>query len=125
MYLNGVILVSPTGLGIERSGPVQQSLMIPYYAATAWYHKALPPDLQQKDLNDVLPEVEDFTINELIPSIAKGGFIPDDKTLADYNKTTQPLLHKVDVNRDSIHTLSTLRDTLLFKLMSGEVRVKL
>ena len=24
-----------------------------------------------------LPEVEDFTINELIPAIAKGGFISD------------------------------------------------
>jgi carboxypeptidase C (cathepsin A) len=79
MYLNGVILVSPTNLGIERNGPVQQALMIPYYSATAWYHKALGADLQQKDLTDVLPEVEDFTINELIPAIAKGGFIADDK----------------------------------------------
>src|SRR5579871_1847826 len=78
MYLNGVILVSPTGLGIERSGPVQEALMIPYYSATAWYHKALAADLQQKDLTDMLPEVENFTINELIPAIAKGGFIPDD-----------------------------------------------
>jgi hypothetical protein len=26
----------------------------------------LPPDLQNKDLTDMLPEVEDFTINELL-----------------------------------------------------------
>jgi hypothetical protein len=25
------------------------------------------PDLQNKDLTDMLPEVEDFTINELLP----------------------------------------------------------
>ncbi|HEY4207624.1 MAG TPA: carboxypeptidase [Puia sp.] len=79
MYLNGVILVSPTELGIERSEFVKASLRVPYYAATAWYHKALPPDLQKKDLTDVLPEVEDFTINELIPALAKGGFLDEGK----------------------------------------------
>jgi carboxypeptidase C (cathepsin A) len=79
MYLNGVILVSPTELGIERSEFVKASLRVPYYAATAWYHKVLPPDLQKKDLTDVLPEVEDFTVNELIPALAKGGFLDEGK----------------------------------------------
>jgi hypothetical protein len=32
----------------------------------------LPPDLQNKDLTDMLPEVEDFTINELLPALSKG-----------------------------------------------------
>lgn len=79
MYLNGVILVSPTELGIERSEFVKASLRVPYYAATAWYHKVLPPDLQSKDLTDVLPEVENFTVNELIPALAKGGFLEEAK----------------------------------------------
>jgi carboxypeptidase C (cathepsin A) len=77
MYLNGVILVSPTDLGIDRNGPLDQALSLPYYAATAWYHKKLPADLQSKDLNDVLPEVEKFTINELVPAISKGGSLDD------------------------------------------------
>jgi carboxypeptidase C (cathepsin A) len=77
MYLNGVILVSPTGLGIERSGPVAMALHLPYYTATAWYHKALGPELQQKDLLAILPEVEDFTINKLIPALSKGGFLDE------------------------------------------------
>src|SRR6478735_2498014 len=64
MYLNGVILVSPTELGIKRDGRIGDALSVPYFAAAAWYQKALPGDLQQKDLNDVLPEVEDFTMNE-------------------------------------------------------------
>ncbi len=76
-YLNGVILVSPTELGIRRDGPVNDATSLPYFTATAWYHKMLPPDLQQKDLNDVLPEAESFTINELIPALAKGGFIDE------------------------------------------------
>jgi carboxypeptidase C (cathepsin A) len=79
MYLNGVVLVSPTELGIERSDFVKASLRVPYYAATAWYHKALPADLQKKDLTDVLPEVEDFTVNELIPALARGGFLEEAK----------------------------------------------
>jgi carboxypeptidase C (cathepsin A) len=76
-YLNGVILVSPTELGIRRDGPVNDATSLPYYTATAWYHKMLPPDLQQKDLNEVLPEAEAFTINELIPALSKGGFIDE------------------------------------------------
>jgi carboxypeptidase C (cathepsin A) len=75
MYLNGVVLVSPTDLGIPRGTVVDAANTLPYYAATAWYHKALPADLQQKDLVDMLPEVEQFTINELIPAITKGGFL--------------------------------------------------
>ncbi len=79
MYLNGVILVSPTELGIKRDGRIGDALAVPYFAAAAWYQKALPADLQQKDLNDLLPEVEAFTIYELIPAVAKGGFIDDAK----------------------------------------------
>lgn len=79
MFLNGVILVSPTGMGIERGGPVGQALPLPYYAATAWHHEALTSDLQEKDLYDFMPEVEDFTINELIPALAMGGFLAEDR----------------------------------------------
>lgn len=73
MYFNGVILVSPTDLGIERGDPIHTSNYLPYYAATAWYHQALDPDLQRKDMEEILPEVEAFTINELIPAVVKGG----------------------------------------------------
>lgn len=77
MYLNGVILVSPTELGIKRDGPVNDALSLPYYTAAAWYQKALPADLQQKDLNDILPEAEKFTVDEFIPALTRGGFIDD------------------------------------------------
>jgi Carboxypeptidase C (cathepsin A) len=82
MYLNGVILVSPTDLGIDRSGPVAAAMKLPYYAATAWYHKQLEPALQGKDLLAVLPEVEEFTLNELIPALARGGFLEESKKKA-------------------------------------------
>ncbi len=79
MYLNGVILVSPTGLGIERDGPVDIANRLPYFAAAAWYQKALNPALQQKDLDQLLPEVETYAINELLPAVAMGGFLSEEK----------------------------------------------
>ncbi len=75
MYLDGVILVSPTDLGIKREGPVKEASLLPYYTATAWYHKALNPSLQQEDLPGLLSKVEDFTLNKYIPALAKGGSI--------------------------------------------------
>lgn len=77
MFLNGVVLVSPTPLGVDRQGPVGDALTLPYYAATAWYHRQLEPALQQRDLDDLLPEVEQFTIDRLIPALSRGGFIDD------------------------------------------------
>lgn len=77
MYLNGVILVSPTDLGIKRDGPVDVALRLPYFAAAAWFHKVLPADLQQKDLTDMLPEVEHFAVNEFLPALVKGGTLTD------------------------------------------------
>jgi carboxypeptidase C (cathepsin A) len=78
MYLNGVIMVSPADYKVIRvGGPVSSALNLPYYAAAAWYHRQLDPDLQQKDLTEILPEVEEFTINKLIPALSKGGFISE------------------------------------------------
>ena len=78
MYLNGVILVSPADYKVIRvGGPVSSALNLPYYTAAAWHQKALVPELQQKDLMEILPESEAYTVNTLIPAIAKGGFIPE------------------------------------------------
>ncbi|MGB3774682.1 MAG: carboxypeptidase, partial [Leeuwenhoekiella sp.] len=38
MYLNGVVLVSPTEIGFEFEGPVEIANRLPYFAAAAWYH---------------------------------------------------------------------------------------
>lgn len=89
MYLNGVILVSPTGLGLKREGPTGDALSLPYFTAAAWYHKKLPADLQQKDLLAVLDESEKFTIDEFIPALAKGGFLDDAKRKEIANKVSR------------------------------------
>lgn len=75
MYLNGVVLVSPTELGIKREGPVEAANRLPYFTATAWYHQQLPADLQQQDLPAVLELAEQFTLNEYLPALAKGAML--------------------------------------------------
>ena len=82
MYLNGVVLVSPTDLGLKREGVVGDALALPYFTAAAWYQKALPADLQQKDLKEVLPEAEAFAINDLMPALANGGFLDPQRRAA-------------------------------------------
>ncbi|MCH8492682.1 MAG: carboxypeptidase [Idiomarina sp.] len=82
MYLNGVILVSPTDMGIDRDGPVKAANRLPYFAAAAWYHGQLADDLQEGDLYDLLPKVEEFTINEYLPALAKGAWLPADEKQA-------------------------------------------
>ena len=90
MYLNGVIMVSPADYKVIRvGGPVSSAMNLPYFAAAAWFHKKLPSRLQQKDLTEMLQEVEDFTINKLIPAITKGGFIAQVEKMEVANKMSE------------------------------------
>ena len=106
MYLNGVILVSPTGLGIKRDGPVDVANRIPYFTAAAWYHKALPTDLQSKTLEAALEASEQFAIKELLPALAMGGFLsPEEKQkmaekIAYYSAIPEKtvLMHNLDIS---------------------------
>ncbi len=76
MYLNGVILVSPADYKIYRSeDTIFSALNLPYFTAAAWYHQQLDTDLQKQDLLQILPEAEASAIDELMPAIAKGGFL--------------------------------------------------
>lgn len=49
--------------------------------------------------------------------------IPSDMELADYNSIAQPILTKIENNREENLRLTALRDTLLPKLMSGEINI--
>lgn len=84
MYLNGVVLVSPTGLGMAPEGPAPRSpvLKLPYYAAAAHYHGRLAPELQQRELEDLLAEVEAFTLDEYLPALSRGGFLAPERRQA-------------------------------------------
>ena len=57
-FLNGLMLVSLAidmqTLCFDHGNELPCSLFIPTFAATAWYHQALVPELQKKPLADVV-----------------------------------------------------------------------
>ena len=77
MYINGTILVSMTGLNVDRGSDMGYMTKLPHYAATAWYHKALPPDMQAKSLREVLDEAEAFALGEYTQALARGGWLKE------------------------------------------------
>ncbi|CAL2085551.1 Carboxypeptidase [Tenacibaculum sp. 190524A02b] len=80
MYLNGVIMVSPADYLLLRTDSSEDyAINFPYYTAAAWYHKMLPQKLQQQDLLPTLNESENFAINQLLPALAKGGYISENE----------------------------------------------
>lgn len=81
MYLNGVILVSPTDIGIERDGPVKAANRLPYFAATAWYHNKLDAELQSLSLYELLDEVEAYSIEDYLPALAYSSNLDDSRRL--------------------------------------------
>ena len=74
--LNGVVLVSSVlnfqTLEFARGNDLPYILFFPTYTATAWYHKKLPADLQQKDLASVLSESQQFAAGTYASSLGKG-----------------------------------------------------
>jgi carboxypeptidase C (cathepsin A) len=73
---NGIVLVSSI-LNFQtsrftRGNDLPPTLYLPTYTATAWYHKKLPPDLQQQPLTAVLAEVEAWAGADYPVALAKG-----------------------------------------------------
>jgi carboxypeptidase C (cathepsin A) len=74
--LNGIMLVSSV-LNFQtnrfaRGNDTPYPLYLPTYAATAWYHHKLPPDLQGKPLRQFLDEVERWAAVDYPAALAKG-----------------------------------------------------
>ena len=119
MYLNGVIMVSPADYKVLRTGSVlSSSLNLPYFTAAAWYHKMLPEELQNKDLLEILPLSEQYAINELIPAMAKGGFISD----IERNKIAERMSYFSGIKKNVIlqHNLDVPKDYFWKELLRDE-----
>ena len=50
-------------------------------------------------------------------------YVPSDEELAGFNDIAQPMLKQIQLNREENKRLIALRDTLLPKLMAGEIDV--
>ncbi|SFS99514.1 type I restriction enzyme, S subunit [Porphyromonadaceae bacterium NLAE-zl-C104] len=49
--------------------------------------------------------------------------LPDDETLNSFNEYAKTIYERIDINSQNIHSLTQTRDTLLPKLMSGNIAV--
>jgi len=80
MYLNGIVLVSAVidfrTLVPSGSNDLAYSLFLPSYAATAWYHHALAPDLQALPLKRVVREAEHFAQGPYAQALLRGDALP-------------------------------------------------
>ena len=80
---NGIILIS-TAMNIRsiffaEGDDLPFPLFVPTYAATAWYHKQLGDDLQQRELRDVLDEVEAWSESDYSVAMMKGDKLSDEE----------------------------------------------
>lgn len=80
MYLNGIMLVSVVldfqTISFTSGNELPYSLFLPSFAATAWYHKKLAPDLQA-DLQKTLTQAENFALGEYSAALLKGASLTD------------------------------------------------
>ena len=78
---NGVVLVSCAldfqGFVFSPGNDLPYLTYLPSYAASAWYHKKLPADLQAAELPAVLKEVEQWTDREYASILARGDRLSD------------------------------------------------
>jgi len=79
MYLNGIMLVSSIlefqTTDFLPSNDLPCILFLPSYAATAWFHRRLAPELQ-RDLTTTLREVEAFARGEYAAALMQGSALP-------------------------------------------------
>jgi len=80
---NGLILVSCAvdfhAFTFGEGNDLPFLTYLPSYAASAWYHKKLPADLQREDLTTVLAEVERWTDREYASILARGDRLTTDE----------------------------------------------
>jgi carboxypeptidase C (cathepsin A) len=75
-YLNGIILISSIlNFGTARfdsGNDLPYIVFLPTYTATAWYHKRLAPELQQRPLEDVVAESRRFALGDYTRALMQG-----------------------------------------------------
>jgi carboxypeptidase C (cathepsin A) len=74
--LNGIVLVSSLltyqTLSPAPNNDIAWAVQVQTLAATAWYHKKLPADLQAKSLREVVDEARGFAFGEYLAALTRG-----------------------------------------------------
>ena len=80
IFLNGVMLLSLAidlqTLCFDHGNELPYAMFLPTFAATAWYHKALAPELQKQPLADVVAAAEAFAMSDYTVALMQGSRLP-------------------------------------------------
>jgi carboxypeptidase C (cathepsin A) len=83
MELNGILVISGVidfqTLRFSEGNDLPFVLFLPSYAATAWYHKALSPAIQDLSLKQLVARAKRFAEQEYAPALFKGTSIEEDE----------------------------------------------
>lgn len=79
--LNGIALISTVldfnTIDFFRGSDLAYIYYLPTYAATAWYHKKIAPELQQQSLKEVVRQAATFAGGEYASALLKGDALTD------------------------------------------------
>jgi carboxypeptidase C (cathepsin A) len=79
--LNGIVLLSALltyqTLQPAPNNDIAWAVQIQTFAATAWYHKKLPPDLQQRTVTQVVDDARAFAFGEYMTALTRGNTLSD------------------------------------------------
>ena len=79
--LSGIAMISPAinfnTIAFNSGNDLPNLLFLPSYTATAWYHKALPGDLQALPLAEVYRQAVEFANGEYALALMKGNALSD------------------------------------------------
>jgi len=120
MFLNGIGLVSVVldfqTLEFLPSNDLPPIVYLPAYAATAWYHHRLAPELQ-KDLRATLAEAEAFALGDYATALLRGASLPTDERkaiaarVARYTGISAEWIERSNLRIDIMHfTKELMRD---------------
>jgi len=128
---NGVLLISSilnfqtaafdraTGTFL-RGNDLPYQVFLPTYTATAWYHGKLNPKDQERDLRDLLDEVEQFAANDYALALFQGSALPEDK----FKKTARKLARYTGLSEKYVSRYDLRIEILRFckELLRDEAR---
>jgi len=86
LELNGIVIVSGVinfqTLRFGGSNDLPYVAFLPTYAATAWYHKMLAPELQLLSVAEVVAQAEQFAVGPYATALLKGSASHSDESQA-------------------------------------------
>lgn len=86
MYLNGLVLISAVlhfqTLYFDPANDLPYVIYLPSYAASAWYHKRLSPDLQALSLEDLVAKANEFASGPYARALFEGTRLTDEQRAA-------------------------------------------